>query len=345
MADPMTDTASSDVMSDLVPEVLTVTVNPALDVSMTVDHLIPERKLRAVDDRREAGGGGVNVARVLDRLGVEARALAVAGGHIGDELLTRMRAEGLRVVEHRIDETTRESVAITEASTGRQYRFSVRGPTVSDPEALQRRIVEQAASARIVVLSGGLPPGLPDDFYCRVLAGLGDGPLTIVDSSPPALTEVATGNSPTAYLIKPSQNELARLVGWEPSNAWEIERAATEVLARGGVTAVVASRGPSGAVLVTREAPPLWFRPPPVRPVSTVGAGDSMVGGITAGLCGGLDLSAAVRLGVAAGTAAVMTPASELCRPDDVERFVDQVVLVPSVGPWIEDEGGPVSGR
>lgn len=184
-----------------------------------------------------------------------------------------------------------------------------------------------------------MPPGvvdgllegatLPDaleltDFYAQVIVGLSALTVTIVDSHGPALAAVA---ATTATIIKPSQRELAELVGWEPATADDIERAASEVLARGAVGAVVASRGPSGALLAVRGQAPVWVRPPVVHPVSTVGAGDSMVAGLAASLLSGSGLVDAVRWGVAAGTAAVLTPGSGLCEPADLERFLDEVTI------------------
>ena len=306
---------------------LTVTVNPALDVSMTVDRLVPDAKLRARDARREAGGGGVNVSRVLQRLGVPATTFVVAGGPIGAELIARMEAEDLDVTTFTISATTRESVAITEATTHRQYRLSVDGPTVDDADGLHRYVIDAARGAGIVVLSGTVAPGIPTDFYARIIADLDPSTTTIVDAHGPPLAAVTAG---TATIVKPSQRELAELVGWEPATALDIERAAHEVLARGSVRAVVASRGPSGALLAVRGEGAMWFRPPPVRPVSTVGAGDSMVAGIAASLFRGSNLEDAVRHGVAAGTATVLTPGTRLCARADVERFVDQVTVTGS---------------
>lgn len=306
--------------------VVTVTVNPALDVSMSVEHLLPDHKLRAHDSCREPGGGGVNVSRALRRLGVRSSSFVVAGGAVGAELVSLMRTDGLDVVESDIDEATRESVAITEDSTGRQYRVSVDGPTIDDPGAVLRAIVDTATTAKMVILSGGLAPGLPPDFYAQIISRIDPDTTTIVDSHGSALAAAAG----SATIIKPSQRELAALVGWEPSTADEIERAAQEVLTDGSLGAVVASRGPSGAVLATRGHDPVWFRPPPVHPVSAVGAGDSMVAGIAAALLGGGGLVEAVRRGVAAGTAAVLTPGSQLCRAADVDRLTDQVIVTPA---------------
>ena len=195
---------------------------------------------------------------------------------------------------------------------------------MTDVDRIRRQILAARDSAQIVVLSGSVPPGTPDDFLGATIEALPPEAKIIVDTSGPALAWVARHSK---AIIKPSQRELAELVGWEPSTADQIEAAAREVIDLGRVTAVVASRGPSGALLATRDAATRWFRPPAVRPVSTVGAGDSMVAGIAAALAEGQDLDAAVRVGVAAGTAAVLTPGSELCTPLDVSRFIDQVVV------------------
>lgn len=304
--------------------VLTVTLNPAVDISFSVDQLVPDHKLRAEGNRREAGGGGVNVSRVLHRLGVPCVSLVVAGGATGAELVARMRGEGLEVVDVPIESDTRESFAITESATARQYRISVRGPTVNDVEGLRRQILAAVGSARVVVLSGSVPPGIPDDFLSTTIEALPARTTTIVDTSGAALAWVARHS---AAIIKPSQRELAELVGWEPATSEQIEAAALEVIEGSRILAVIASRGPSGALLATRDRAVRWFRPPAVRPVSTVGAGDSMVAGIAAALAEGQGIDDAVRLGVAAGTAAVLTPGSELCDPADVARFVDQVIV------------------
>jgi 6-phosphofructokinase 2 len=303
--------------------VLTVTLNPALDISLSVEQLVPDRKLRAAGSRREAGGGGVNVSRVLHRLDVPCVSLVVVGGAVGTELVARMRTEGLEVVDVPNDADTRESFAITESATARQYRISVPGPTVNDIERVRDQILLALGSARIVVLSGSVPPGIPEDFLGSTIEALPTGTTTIVDTSGSALAWVARHSD---AIIKPSQRELAELVGWDPATPEQIEDAVREVIGLGQLRAVIASRGPSGALLATREGSLRWFRPPAVRPVSTVGAGDSMVAGIAAALAAGQELDDAVRLGVAAGTAAALTPGSELCDPADVARFVDQVI-------------------
>lgn len=303
------------------PDVLTVTVNPALDVAMTVEYLVPDHKLRAIDHRREPGGGGINVSRVLHRLGVDSRAWMAAGGATGDELAALVEAEGITTSVHRIDGTTRESVAITDAKRGEQYRIVLPGPTVDDPEALIREVSDLAAAADVVVLSGSLPPGVPDDLYASMCEAL-EGTSTVVDTKGEALAAVVRG---AAGVVKPSRRELAGLVDWVPATEDEIVLAARRVLERGAVAALAVSLGQDGAVLVERDGDVTFYEPLDVDVQSTVGAGDSMVAGIVAGLAAGDGLADAVRLGVAAGTAAVLTPGTELCRREDVERLLPEV--------------------
>ena len=303
------------------PSVLTVTVNPALDVSVTVDYLVPEHKLRATDVRREPGGGGINVSRVLRRLGVDSRAWIAAGGPIGDELVAMVEAEGIATSVHAIGGSTRESFSVTDAKRGEQYRIVLPGPTVDDPETLVGEIAALAADADVVVLSGSLPPGVPDELYASICEPIEEA-FTVVDTKGPALAAAAAG---TADVLKPSRRELASLVDWVPADLREVELAARQVLERGGVGALAVSLGGDGALLVERSGEATWFDPLDVEVVSTVGAGDSMVAGIVAGLIWGRPLPDAVALGVAAGTAAILRPGNEPCRPDDVDRLLGDV--------------------
>lgn len=303
--------------------VLTVTVNPALDVSVTVEYLVPEHKLTATDHRRDPGGGGINVSRVLRRFGVDNRAWIAAGGATGDELVSLVEAEGTATTVHRIDGVTRESIAITDDKRDEQYRIVLPGPTVDGHEDLLAGIRALADDVDVVVLSGSLPPGVPADLYATICASLGDT-TTVVDTKGDVLAEVVRGR---ADVVKPSRRELASLVDWVPASADEIVLAARRVLELGEVGALAVSLGRDGAVLVERSGDVTWYLPPAVEVRSTVGSGDSMVAGVVAGLADGEPLVDAVRRGVAAGAAAVLTPGTELCRPEDVERIRPQVEL------------------
>ncbi len=308
--------------------VVTVTTNPALDVAFTVDALVPDHKLRASATRREPGGGGVNVARVLGRFGIPTDAVVAAGGSIGAEVVALLEAEDVQVTAITIDGSTRESISISDASDGRQYRVVFPGPTIADAQHFQAMVTAAAKPAEWVVASGSLAPGLPDDFY-RVLGPALAPASLVLDVSGPALAEAVQGD---AFLIKPSRRELASLLSWTPANSEEIEVGAREVLARGSVENLVVSLGPAGAALVRRNETTQWFRSPPVEVKSTVGAGDAMVAGIVSGLVDGCNVIEAVRRGVAAGSATVSSPGTALCTAAAALELSDMVTVASDPG-------------
>jgi 6-phosphofructokinase 2 len=306
----------------LVPaSIMTVTLSPALDIELAVDELLPEYKLVATAHRRDPGGGGVNVARVLHRMGVPVKALLATGGAVGAELVSRLLSDGLEVEQLLQSSPTRESFAVRDLATGRQYRIGVPAPPLDDVDRDAAAVVGTASGADIVVLSGRLPEGTPPDLYRQLVNELSN-PVTIVDTSGQPLREVVLGR---ASIVKPSRRELSTIVGRRFDDAAAIAKAAQEVLAMGSVGALVTSLGGAGALLTRRGEPDVWYSAPPVVAVSAVGAGDSLVAGIAAGLAGGDDLVASVRRGVAAGSATVMSAGTELCRPKEVERLVPLV--------------------
>ena len=307
--------------------ILTITLNPALDVSTSVASVTPDHKLRCEPPRREPGGGGINVARVTRRLGVPATAVAVVAGATGDRLVALLEAEGVEVEAVAGPGETRESFSVDDRSIARQYRFVMPGPPATAEVlgavagAVERR---SAGSAPVVVLSGSVPPGVEAGAFARLIDAMAAKPGVdvVIDTSGPALTEALAGR---ARLIKPSARELAALVGRDLETEAEAVVAAEEVADRSEVGAVLASIGGGGAVLVDRARPTVRLLAPTVHVRSTVGAGDSMVGGVAVGLARGLDLVDAAALGVAAGTAAVMTDGSELCHEEAVTRLLPLV--------------------
>lgn len=300
--------------------IVTLTVNPALDVSSSVDHVVPERKLRCEAPCWEPGGGGINVSRALHKLGGGSLALYTRGGPTGQQLEALLNEEGITHQPVPIEGTTRESFAVFEAATGLQYRFNMPGPPLREREwqsCLEALEALQPAPA-FIVASGGLPPGVPAEFYARV-ARLGRemGARVIIDTSgPPLVAAVNEG----VFLIKPNQNELGPLIGSVEGDEDRQVAAVRELVATGRCEAVVISLGRAGALLVAVDG--CERIPAPTVPIqSKVGAGDSMVAGIVLALARGEPVRNAARFGVAAGTAAVMTPGSELCRREDVERL------------------------
>lgn len=320
-------------LQEQMDRIVTLTVNPAIDKSTRVDQVVPERKLRCDEPRREPGGGGVNVSRAIHRLGGTSTLLYLAGGPTGDVLRRLLDAEGL---DHRPIETegwTRENLIVSESRSGQQFRFGMPGPQTREVE--WTRCLDELAgltpSPEYVVASGSLAPGIPDDFYrrvARVAARL--GARLVVDTSGKALHEKAEGG---AFLLKPNVAELQALVGEDVVGDEEQERAARKLIDDGRCEVIVLSLGSGGARVITSDAC-LHIRTPTVPIRSKVGAGDSMVAGIVLGLARGMELFEAARLGVAAGAAAVMTEGSELCRREDVERLYAEM----DHGGWAEPD-------
>ena len=299
--------------------IITLTMNPALDIATSTDRVVPTHKLRCAPPRYDPGGGGINVARAVHALGGDTAAIFPVGGPAGEMIHHLLDQEGVRHHPIAIAGFTRESLAVEDRQSGEQFRFILPGPEVSDAD--QERCLDQlsaaAAAADFIVASGSLPLGVPEDFYSRV-AGLAQklGRRLVLDTSGAALKQAGHG----IYLLKPSLRELQDLAGAEIRTECEQEQAAREVIAQGRSEIVVLSLGAEGALLVTAEECER-FAAIPVEARSTVGAGDSMLAGIVLGLSRALPLRKAVRFGLAAGAAALLGSGTELCQRSDVERL------------------------
>lgn len=303
--------------------IVTITLNPCIDKTFAVERVIPERKLIGSNVTEYAGGGGINVARVTHRLGMSARAYWSCGGDIGRRLGRLIDAEAIPQEPISVQEEVRENFIIRDDSTGEQYRFGMPGPTLADADRAYwlQQLRELPAGTRFVVFSGSLPGGTSIDWYEQALRAVPESALLIVDTKREALKRALQVG---VYLIKPNMHELEEFVGRSISDDAALERACREIIARGGAEVVVVSLGRGGALLVT-DTMIERFSAPSVRLRSKVGAGDSMVGGLVTALAQERSLDDAVRLGVAAGTAAVMTEGTELCRKEDVERLYPSV--------------------
>lgn len=303
--------------------IVTLTMNPALDKSTRTLTVTPEDKLRCETLQVEPGGGGVNVSRAIHNLGGESLMLYTAGGMSGQEFEILLQAQGLPNQRIPIAGNTRESFTVFEESSRHQYRFNMPGPTLAEAE--WRQVLELLAALPqpdYLVASGSLPPGVPDDFYALVAGQMaGTKTRVVIDTSGRALRTLVQHPAPV-YLIKPNLAELAELAGEDLNDDEEIVNAAQRIVDESGIQQIVVSLG-AGGVIVVDDQRAARQRTPTVPIRSKIGAGDSTVAGIVLGLARGLPGAEAIRFGVAAGAAAVMTPGSELCRRADAERLFD----------------------
>lgn len=305
-------------------QIMTVTANPTIDKSVEVEQIEKDAKLRCEAVRYDPGGGGINVSRAVFRLGGRSIAIYAEGGIEGAKLDELLEAES---VSHRgvgVSGAIRENFTVFDRATESRYRFGMPGPTLSEREwqavlSTTEQLLEQGG---FLVGSGSLPPGVPNDFYARLgrIAASADASF-ILDTSGDALHQ---GLVSGVFLVKPNMNELRRIAGSVDLEEPDIREAARALISEGRAEHVVVSLGAGGAILVN-SGESTQIRSPTVPIRSRIGAGDSMIAGIALALSRGEEVREAVKRGIAAGAAAVMTPGTELCRREDAERLYEQL--------------------
>jgi 6-phosphofructokinase 2 len=307
-------------------KIATLTINPAIDLSTTVERMMPGRKLRCRGLQRDPGGGGINVARVVRRLGAEVIAVYTSGGIVGrllEELVTR---EGIESRAVQVAAETREDFTVREEESGQQFRFVLAGPKMNETE--WQFCVDAVCSLepfpRYLVASGSLPPGVPDDFYARVAqaAREHDVKFLLDTSGPPLKAALAEG----VYLIKPNLHELMDSFHVHAGDQKGQVAACRRIVEQEQAQIVALTLGDRGALLTTRDG--TWLAPAlAVEPTSVVGAGDSFLGGMTWGLAEGHCVETAFRYAMAASSAALLQPGTELCHRADIKRLFHDVEL------------------
>ena len=305
------------------PGIITITLNPAIDKSTTVPKLVPERKLACTAPIFEPGGGGITVARAIQRLGGNAKAIYLAGGHTGKFFDSLLQAEDVPALSVPIAGYTRENLIVTDMSNHAQYRLDMPGPWVDTAE--WQHLLEELReidNVDYIVASGSLAPGIPPDIFASfgAIAAI-KGARFIVDTSREALKQSLREG---AYLIKPNIRELAGFAGEETLSQTGIVDVAKEIIRKHRCEVVVVSMGETGAMLVTADLA-VKVPAPGVTRVSTVGAGDSMLAGIVYSLSAGTDILEAVQFGVACGTAATLNPGTALCKTEDAQLLFREV--------------------
>ena len=308
------------------PDIVTITINPAIDLTTSVDRIEPTRKLRCTAVARDPGGGGINVARVVRRFGAEVTAIYPTGPSIGRLLRRLVEEQGIASTAIDIAEETREDFTAVDETSGEQYRFVLPGPRLTEAEwrACLDALAELTPPPRFVVASGSLPPNVPTEFYAQAARIAGTlGARFVLDTSGPAVPPALDSG---LFLLKPNLRELRELTGAPLGDQAERVEACRTLIGRHRVEVVALTLAEEGALLVTRDE--AWrAAAPPVTLVSAVGAGDSFLGAMVWALASGKKTQEAFRYGVAAGTAALLTPGTGLCHVDDVNRLLSDVVV------------------
>lgn len=298
--------------------ILTVTLNPCIDKSSQAEKLKPESKLRCTEVVNEPGGGGINVSKALKKLETASVALFPSGGHNGDMLCSLLREEAIEF--HAVDTKveTRENWIVLETSTNNQFRFTFPGRAVHQDTMITLVDHIRSFSPSYVIASGSLPPGLPDYFYGLIVKNAkAVGARCIVDTSGPAL-QALQGKG--AYLIKPNIGELCKMLNVEWLGKNEVPDAAQQAIRDGFAELIAVSMGADGAWLISSDEKH-FATAPKVEKKSTVGAGDSMVAGMTFMLQQNRPLKEVIAFGVSCGSAATMNEGTQLFKKADAERL------------------------
>ena len=302
-------------------KILSVSLNPAVDISCTAEAVEPTIKVRTSNQVEDPGGCGVNVARVIATLGGRPELLYLAGGATG--ALLREILGSLPVKQHRVvsSASTRISYTVRDLKQGLEYRFIPEGPAIKRNEFQQVLDIVEQMDFDYIVTTGSLPKHAPQDAYAQIAQiAARKGARVILDSSGRALSE--TLEQASVFLIKPSLEEMEQLIG-KPLDPEQAGEEALKIVRRGSAENIVVSMGAQGALLAMTSGVSFGSAPS-VTPGSAVGAGDSFVAAMTFALANDIEIEEAFHLGIAAGSAAVMTTGTQLCRREDVVRLYKQ---------------------
>lgn len=307
-------------------------MNPTVDLFVTTEELHLDSKSRCRIETREPGGGGINVARNLQRMGAEVLALFPVGGANGQVLQHLLTHERIPTRTVTISNETTQNIALTEKFTGRQLHLVFPGAELQ-PAEWQRMlgiINELDPAPRYLVQSGSLPPGLPPEFSAQVAKiAKARGIKVVLDTSGPSLLEASREG---VYLSKLNREDFVTL-GYRGSDDMENRlNAMTEMVAKGYAELLVLTMGADGALLATRQGDRLHVAPLPVEVVCHVGAGDSFVSMMTWRLAQGESVREALCCGVAAAAAAISTPGNQLRDLALAERIRHQGLKIRDYG-------------
>lgn len=309
------------------PDIVTVTLNPAIDQTVFIEKFVQGKVNRTSRHHLQAGGKGVNVSALLGYYGIPSIATGFLGKENDGVFKTLFRGSGVTDAFVRLPGETRTGIKIIDESTREttDINFPGLGPAFGDLARFERKLKTLATEGRWFVVAGSLPSGLGIDFFVEILALLKSrGARIAVDTSGPALRAAIDGG---ADLIKPNEHELAEYLGTELVGFSEKAEAALEIQ-RTKVPHVILSLGGEGAIFVSPEKS-VMASAPPVKVVSTVGAGDSLLAGYLAGLHSGLSPVERARLATVFAWSTLGNLTRELPGKETLSRMMTKIKVQP----------------
>ena len=301
------------------PHIYTVTLNPALDKTVHIPNFTVDQVNRITWIRQDAGGKGINVSKVIAKLGGESTAIAVLAGQTGQWIANALGENNIKIQAIAVPGETRTNLKVVDAERGSNTDINEPGPEVTDDLLNQALadVISKTSDGDIAVLSGSLPRGASVDTYGRWTSALRNAGLKVyLDADGAALS---AGLEQKPYFTKPNDHELSAMLNRELTNVDEIAAAASEIVA-GGIDTVCVSMGGNGAVYATADE--VWYASPvKVQVGSTVGAGDSFAD------ARGLSTEDALRLAMATGAANVMESGTQAAKRSVVDSLIKKVQL------------------
>ncbi len=303
------------------PRIVTLTSNPAVDVAMDVPRLCPGRKLRATGEIYDAGGGGINVSRVVHALGGDTLAIFGKGAATGQAIRQLLSRAGVPCVGVPVSGMTRISVTVHDKASGSEFRFVPQGPCLTPRDGERLLSIVSSVRADWLVASGSLPVGLPSDFYARVAhTARKNGAKFALDTSGEALKAALYQG---VDLLKVSREEFRSISSGKIGGRKMLSQAALRLAAAGAASMIAVTLGTSGSILVTRRQE--LFQPAlKIKMQSSVGAGDSFLAGMVLALARGHTPEAALRFASAVAASAVASRGTARVDVNDVEALLNR---------------------
>ena len=305
--------------------ITTVTLNPAIDKTISITKLTPNDANRVSMVEIDAGGKGINCSRMLKELGVETKAVTFLGGKTGDFLRMVLEKEGVPLEFVATGKATRTCIAVEDASDRPPTTFNESGGPIEHNElvALLEKAKDISRQSSFMVFGGSVPVGINKDIYnVLIQIAVAGGAKAVLDADGEAFNE---GLRAMPFMIKPNREEAERILGQQFESKSDVARAALE-LAERGIELVVISLGKQGAI-ACYEGIIYDVVPPTVKATSTIGSGDSMIAGLLYGLEKGMPIDEALRMGCAAGAATAMSSGTEIGTKSNVDKLISDVKI------------------
>lgn len=306
--------------------IYTVTLNPALDKTVEIPNFTIDSVNRITAMRTDPGGKGINVSKVIGKLGGRSIATGILGGSTGKTILAALEKMGLKGDFHFVEGETRTNLKVVDKEGRTNTDINEPGVTVSEDilKSVLEGLLKKAGGKDIVVLSGSLPKGAPKDTYGIWVKALREtGAKVILDADGELLAE---GLKSSPYLVKPNNHELSRIMGRTLETKEELTGAAREIMDQYGIEKMVVSLGGDGALYITGDTT-IYAEGLKVPVGSTVGAGDSVVAALAFAEETGMSLEEAVRLSTATGAANVMCSGTQAAEYEVIRELMPKVVF------------------